>query len=162
MWQCKICICWQIIFCHIRHVWKQGAWLLVKPPKFYFFVSTHGAPTLVDYYTYIELNKDVFFRVSMWQIHVVVMMGELLSTWQEYTFVRVYFAMSSKSIMEYSNWHGWNIIGICLPTPIHKLTPSFTLSPNSNQVSVQGTTQNVFCLMLVAIFRFGGLTIEEI
>jgi hypothetical protein len=47
----------------------------------YFFASTHGTPTLVDFYTYVELNKDTIikcpFGKSMWQIHVAMMTCEL-------------------------------------------------------------------------------------
>ncbi len=37
---------------------KLGSKILDKSAKL-FFASTHGAPTLVDFFTYLELNKDI-------------------------------------------------------------------------------------------------------
>jgi hypothetical protein len=36
--------------------------ILNKGAKF-FFASTHGTKTLVDFYTYVELNKDIIVDV---------------------------------------------------------------------------------------------------
>jgi hypothetical protein len=40
---------------------KPKAWFLIKLPII-FFGSTHGTPTLVDFYTYVELNKYTIFE----------------------------------------------------------------------------------------------------
>jgi hypothetical protein len=40
---------------------KLGSRILNKGAKM-FFASTHGAWTLVDFYTYLELNKDTFAK----------------------------------------------------------------------------------------------------
>jgi len=51
----------------------RGMILKIKVPHF-FLALTHGAPTLVNIYTYVELNKYVIVECpcgkSMWQIHV--------------------------------------------------------------------------------------------
>jgi hypothetical protein len=36
---------------------KLGCRIFHKGVKNIFFASTHGTPTLVDFYTYVELNK---------------------------------------------------------------------------------------------------------
>jgi hypothetical protein len=37
----------------------------MKAPKLLFFASTQGALTLVDFCTYVELNKDIFLGVHV-------------------------------------------------------------------------------------------------
>ncbi len=37
---------------------KLGGMILNKGANFYFFASTHGTPTLVDLYIYVELDKN--------------------------------------------------------------------------------------------------------
>jgi hypothetical protein len=86
----------------------------------HFFASTHGAPTLVDFYTNIWLNKNIVIKC---------LCGG--STWWWWC---VSFC-----------WHGgiyfcqgifWHVIkiyqGICLLAPIRKLMLLLTCSPNSN------------------------------
>jgi hypothetical protein len=36
--------------------------ILYKGAKNILFTSTHGTPTLVDFYTYVELNKDTIIE----------------------------------------------------------------------------------------------------
>ncbi len=98
---------------------NQGAWFLIKVPK-KIYTLTHGAPTLGRFLYLRLIEQKHYYWVSMWQIHVAMMTCELLLTWEEYTFVKVYFDMSSKSIKEDSSWHGWNIIRICLLAPTHR------------------------------------------
>jgi hypothetical protein len=49
---------------------KTKGKILNKGAKKHFFASTHGAPTLVDFYIYVELNKDTIvecpFGKSTW------------------------------------------------------------------------------------------------
>jgi hypothetical protein len=40
---------------------KLGSKILNKGAKM-FFASTHGAPTLVDFFIYLELNKDIIVK----------------------------------------------------------------------------------------------------
>jgi hypothetical protein len=51
--------------------------ILNKATNLFFFAWTHGAPTLVDFYTYVELNKDTIIKCphgsdDMWVIADVV------------------------------------------------------------------------------------------
>ncbi len=41
---------------------KLGGRILYKGIKNIFFVSTNGTPTLVDFYTYVELNEDTIVK----------------------------------------------------------------------------------------------------
>jgi hypothetical protein len=38
---------------------KLGGRIFDKGAKNFFFASTHGAPTLVDFYIYVEFNKNI-------------------------------------------------------------------------------------------------------
>jgi hypothetical protein len=49
------------ILAHKRCV-KAKAWFLIE--LFFFFLSTHGTLTLVNLYTYVELNKDTIVECS--------------------------------------------------------------------------------------------------
>jgi len=44
--------------------------IINKGVKNIFFASTHGAPTLIHFYTYVELNKDNMSNVHMSQWHI--------------------------------------------------------------------------------------------
>jgi len=80
-----------------------------------------------------KCTKDIFLLQHMGhQIHMAMMASEFLLTWWNIFLLGYIFDMSSESIREYSNWHGWNRIGIYFLAPIRKLMLSLTCSPNSN------------------------------
>jgi hypothetical protein len=84
-------------------------------------------------FMYLSLIEERYYCwVSMWQFHVAMMTCELLLTWKEYIFIKVYFDMSSKVVKEYSSWHGWNIIEICLLALVHRFMLSIIHSPQNN------------------------------
>ncbi len=45
--------------------------IINKGAKNIFFASTHDAPTLVDFYIYVELNKNTMSNVHMNQWHII-------------------------------------------------------------------------------------------
>jgi hypothetical protein len=51
-------------------MYETKGMILKKGAKAHFLASTHGEPTLVDFYTYVELYKDVIIECpcdkSMW------------------------------------------------------------------------------------------------
>jgi hypothetical protein len=63
-----------------------------------FFVSTHGALTMVYFCIKVWLNKDIIVGCPHGSDDVWFFTNAV-----EYIFVKVYFDMSSKSIKEYSN-----------------------------------------------------------
>jgi hypothetical protein len=44
---------------------KLGGKILNKDDTNVFLISTHGAPTLVDFYIYVKLNKNILSNVHM-------------------------------------------------------------------------------------------------
>jgi hypothetical protein len=82
---------------------KLGGMILNEGTQIIIFCFNTGGTDLGRFLYLCWIEQRHFFGVSMWQIHMVVMTCKLLLTWQKYTFVGVYFDMSSKSIMEYFN-----------------------------------------------------------
>jgi hypothetical protein len=60
---------------------KPRGKILNKGAKNFFFASTHGAPTLVDFCTYVELNKDIIAKCPCGKSAWHVMTCKLLLTW---------------------------------------------------------------------------------
>jgi len=76
--------------------WKLGGKILNKCANFFKKNSTHGAPTLVDFCTNNWLKKNIIVRCPCGSDDVWI-----IANMANYTFVRVYFNMSSKFVKEY-------------------------------------------------------------